>query len=69
MADSAFPCPVCANVMESGIVVGRPPGVKFKKQVDVLGDLGGVLLTSGFFYHSVSALRCGDCGTVVIPGR
>ncbi|TQS29059.1 PF20097 family protein [Microbispora sp. KK1-11] len=69
MTDSALPCPVCTNAMEPGFVVGRSPGVKFKKQADVLGDLGGVLLTSGFFNHSAAALRCSDCGTVVIPGR
>ncbi|WP_433349189.1 PF20097 family protein [Microtetraspora malaysiensis] len=69
MADSALPCPVCASMMEPGVVVGRSPGVKFKKQTDVFGDLGGVLLTSGFINHSASALRCSDCGTVVIPGR
>jgi hypothetical protein len=55
--------------MESGVVVGRSPGVKFKKQSDWSGDLGGVLVTSGFMYHSAPAQRCDDCGTVVIPGR
>jgi hypothetical protein len=55
--------------MNHGVVVGRAPGVKFKDTSDVLGDLGGVLLTSGVFNHSVAAMRCSSCGTVVIPGN
>lgn len=55
--------------MDEGVVVGRSPGVKFKANTDVFGDLGGVLLTSGVFTHSVAALRCSSCGTVVIPGN
>ena len=43
--------------------------MKFKDTSDVLGDLGGVLLTSGVFNHSVAAMRCSSCGTVVIPGN
>lgn len=69
MTDSALSCPLCSSAMESGVVVGRSPGVKFKKQADWSGDLGGVLVTSGFLNHSAAALRCDDCGTVVIPGR
>jgi hypothetical protein len=68
MTDTALSCPICSNVMESGVVVGRSPGVKFKKQMGVLGDLGGVRLTRGFGYQSVDAMRCDACGTVVIPG-
>ncbi|MFC4121408.1 PF20097 family protein [Nonomuraea zeae] len=68
MTDTALPCPLCANVMEAGIVVGRSPGVKFKKQMSMLGDIGGVRLTRGFGYRSVDALRCDACSTVVIPG-
>ncbi|MBU3977807.1 MAG: hypothetical protein L6256_05830 [Propionicimonas sp.] len=48
--------------------MGRSPGVKFKAETDVFGDLGGILLTSGFFNHSAAAFRCESCGTVVIPG-
>jgi hypothetical protein len=54
--------------MEPGVVVGRSPGVKFKRSRG-LGDLGGIRLTDGIFHHSVAALRCSACGTVVIPGR
>jgi len=61
-------CPVCSEVMEAGVVVGRSPGVKFKPSRSVMGDLGGTLLTTGIFNHSVDALRCSGCGTVVIPG-
>lgn len=62
-------CPTCAAATEPGVVVGRSPGVKFKPQRDVLGDLGGITLTSGVFNHSVDAWRCPACGTVVIPPR
>ena len=55
--------------MEAGGGVGRSPGVKFKPQRDILGDLGGITLTSGFFNQSVDAWRCPACGTVVIPPR
>jgi hypothetical protein len=64
----ALACPLCDTPMDSGVVVGRSPGVKFKESADMFGDLGGILLTSGLFNHSVAALRCGSCGTVVIPG-
>jgi hypothetical protein len=53
--------------MSAGVVVGRSPGVKFKKSRGIVGDLTGVQLTSGIFNHSVDALRCNSCGTVVIP--
>ncbi|GAA4088555.1 PF20097 family protein [Nonomuraea sp. NPDC050663] len=62
-------CPLCESAMESGQIVGRSPGVKFKKSAGLLGDLSGVPVTQGFFNHSADALRCRDCGTVVIPGR
>jgi hypothetical protein len=54
--------------MEFGVVVGRSPGVKFKFARG-FGELGGILLTRGIFNHSVPALRCPTCGTVLIPGR
>lgn len=65
MTDAAPPCPLCASVMEPGVVVARSPGAKFKKQRGLLG----VRLTRGYGYESVDALRCDACGTVVIPGR
>lgn len=52
--------------MVEGVVVGRAPGVKFKRSRG-LTDLKGVRLTTGVFDHSADALRCRDCGTVVIP--
>jgi uncharacterized OB-fold protein len=55
--------------MSAGVVVGRSPGVKFKKTRGLTGDLTGIKLTQGFFNHSIDALRCDTCGTVVIPGR
>ena len=61
-------CPTCGEAMEPGVVVGRSPGVKFRSSRSVMGDLGGTLLTSGIFNHSVDALRCAGCGTAVIPG-
>jgi len=66
---SGLLCPECQSLMDEGVVVGRSPGVKFKGNRDLLGDLGGVLLTSGLFNHSVAAMRCNSCGTVVIPGN
>ncbi len=68
--EAALTCPTCGQPMEPGVVVGRSPGVKFKPQRDILGDLGGVTLTSGIFNHSVDAWRswrCAKCGTVLIP--
>lgn len=64
-----FPCPQCQREMSAGVVVGRGPGVKFKKTRGLTGDLTGIKLTQGFFSHSVAALRCEVCGTVVIPGH
>jgi hypothetical protein len=61
-------CPSCQTAMDEGVVVGRSPGVKFKAQRSIMGDIGGTLLTTGIFNHSVQALRCPECGTVVIPG-
>lgn len=55
--------------MTAGLVVGRSPGVKFKRASGLAGDLTGIPLTQGFFNHSADALRCEGCGTVVIPGR
>ncbi|MBP2702620.1 hypothetical protein JOL79_02245 [Microbispora sp. RL4-1S] len=69
MRHEPLSCPLCSTNMEEGVVVGRSPGVKFKKRTTVFGDLGGELLTTGIFNHSVEALRCDNCGTVVIPGR
>ena len=63
-----FPCPQCQSEMSVGVVVGRGPGVKSKKTRGLTGDLTGIRLTQGFFKHSVDALRCRTCGTVVIPG-
>jgi Domain of unknown function (DUF6487) len=60
-------CPSCESPeMVQGVVVGRAPGVKFKRSRG-LADLKGVRLTTGVFDHSADALRCQDCGTVVIP--
>ena len=61
-------CPQCHGEMSAGVVVGRGPGVKFKKSRGLTGDLTGIKLTQGFFRHSVDAWRCGSCGMVVIPG-
>ncbi len=55
--------------MSAGVVVGRGPGVKFKKTRGLTGDLTGIKPTQGFFKHSADAMRCAACGTVVIPGR
>ncbi|MEV5554578.1 hypothetical protein AB0L44_13035 [Nonomuraea wenchangensis] len=55
--------------MQSGVVVSRSPGVKFKRSMGPLGDLGGIRLTKGIGYQSADAFRCEHCGTVVIPGR
>jgi hypothetical protein len=65
----AMPCPQCQGEMSAGVVVGRSPGVKFKRARGLTGDLTGIQLTKGFFNRSVDALRCETCGTVVIPGR
>ncbi len=65
--EAALACPTCGQPMEPGVVVGRSPGVKFKPQRDILGDLGGIRLSSGVCNHSVDAWRCAKCGTVLIP--
>jgi DNA-directed RNA polymerase subunit RPC12/RpoP len=62
-------CPYCSTEMMSGVIVGRSPGVKFKPARNIAGDIGGALLTAGFFNHSAPAYRCSTCGTVVVPGR
>ncbi len=55
--------------MSVGQVVGRSPGVTFKKSAGLAGDLTGIPLTQGIFNHRANALRCDACATVVIPGR
>lgn len=60
-------CPRCGSDMASGLVVGRAPGVKFKPdKKNLMGDLTGIPLTKGVFSHEVDALRCPECGIVVI---
>jgi hypothetical protein len=61
-------CPHCDTEMTTGVIVGRSPGVKFKSERSIAGDIGGTLLTNGFFNHSAPAYRCAACGTVVVPG-
>ena len=68
-APEPLPCPTCSHPMVAGFVVGRSPGVKFKADLDVVGDLGGITLTEGVFNHSIVAQRCPECGTVLIPPR
>jgi hypothetical protein len=53
--------------MTEGFILGRAPGVKFKAQRDLLGDLGGTRITSGIFNHRAAAFRCDSCTTVVVP--
>ena len=66
MTDST--CPTCsASGLVAGVIVGRSPGVKFKASAGLAGDLTGVPITTGIFNHSAPALRCNQCGTVVIP--
>jgi transposase-like protein len=70
MIIESMSCPVCSSEnLTLGVIMGRSPGVKFKRARGLLGDLSGVLLTSGFFSHSAQAWRCEGCGTVVVPGR
>lgn len=59
-------CPSCSEEMVEGLIVGRSPGVKFKRRRDVAGDLGGIRITRGVFNHRAAALRCEACGTVVV---
>jgi hypothetical protein len=62
-------CPVCSSqALVLGVIVGRSPGVKFKEERGLLGDLSGTLITSGAFNHSAEAWRCEACGTVIVPG-
>ena len=43
-------CPRCRHAdLTSGIIVGRSPGVKFKRSKGLAGDLTGVPVTTGFF--------------------
>jgi len=61
-------CPRCGAEMEQGVIVGRSPGVKFKKSAGFLGDLSGVLLTTGFLNHTAPAFHCPSCAaTLVLP--
>jgi hypothetical protein len=71
MTDSSVACPVCGESgLDTGVIVGRSPGVKFKSRRGFAGDLMGIPLTTGFFNHSAPALRCRTCGTVVVtPAR
>ena len=64
-------CPRCRHAdLTSGVIVGRSPGVKFKRTKGVSGDLTGVPVTTGFLNHSAPALRCAECGTVIVlPAR
>ena len=62
-------CPDCGTPMADGVIVGRSPGVKFKASQGILGDLSGVLLTTGFFNHTAAASRCPQCGLVLVPPR
>ena len=67
MSQNEIACPTCGSAeLTSGLIVGRSPGVKFKKSRGILGDLAGIPLTTGLFNHSAPALRCAVCGTVVI---
>lgn len=60
-------CPHCeAACLVEGVIVGRSPGVKFKASRGALGDLTGTPVTTGFFNHSAPALRCPECGTIVV---
>ena len=68
MSQTAIECPTCGSAdLTSGLIVGRSPGVKFKQSHGVVGDLGGIPLTTGIFNHSAPAFRCAACGTVVVP--
>lgn len=64
-------CPTCGQSdLDSGVIVGRSPGVKFKQSKGSAGDLNGIPLTTGIFNHTAAALRCAACGTVVVlPAR
>jgi len=67
VTESPIACPTCGALnLEAGLIVGRSPGVKFKKKLGVTGDLTGIPLTRGFVNHSAPALRCGKCCTVVV---
>ena len=67
MTPPPLACPRCGEPdLESGLIVGRSPGVKFKRHRGLAGDLTGIRLTQGIFNHSAPALRCGTCGTVVV---
>jgi hypothetical protein len=66
----AMSCPICGSGrLTLGVIVGRSPGVKFKRKSGLLGDLSGITLTSGLLNHSAQAWRCEECDTVVVPGR
>src|SRR4051812_26997577 len=45
-------CPRCGQAdLTSGVIVGRSPGVKFKRSKGLTGDLTGVPVTTGLFNH------------------
>ncbi|GAA3650984.1 hypothetical protein GCM10022237_08420 [Nocardioides ginsengisoli] len=64
-------CPTCGDTdLDSGVIVGRAPGVTFKPSQGVSGDLAGVRLTTGVVNHTAPAVGCAACGTVVVlPAR
>ncbi|CAN5655302.1 hypothetical protein BH11ACT8_BH11ACT8_35680 [soil metagenome] len=65
---ASSPCPHCAETaLVDGVIVGRSPGVKFKKSQGIAGDLTGTPVTKGFMSHSAPAWRCSSCGCVVVP--
>lgn len=67
MTESRFACPRCGEPeLEAGLIVGRSPGVKFKRSRGLGGDLTGIPLTRGVLNHSAPASRCAKCGTVVV---
>lgn len=67
VTESPIACPTCGQLeLEAGLIVGRSPGVKFKRNRGLGGDLTGIPLTRGVFNHSAPAFRCGKCGTIVV---
>ena len=70
MTTAQISCPVCgAADLTVGEIVGRSPGVKFKRRAGLMGDYFGIPLTKGFFILTAPAMRCEKCATVVVPGR
>jgi len=64
-------CPNCgATAMSAGVVVARPPGVKFRPATSLGREIawyGDTSLTRGRLTPQAPAHRCDSCGTVVIP--